>query len=185
MTAIVSALLGAEASPVSQEASDDFTLYPGGHNPGHFPKHLFVGSAGPNQNAKGMVGTFYRPEPGRFSQALDDTSKAAGFSECVARSLKEELGNMDAAQMRRPFDRGLVGRGKRKPQKDETPDMGQRLQRLRLRGHATAKRFAAREQRERRRQFGRPLDRRSHRRGPRSRRSLRVRRWHSTMRAMF
>ena len=109
-----------------------------------------------------MVGVLYRPESGPFAQARNHSSQEGGLSQSIARALNEQLGNMDIEKMLRAFDRGLVGRMKRKAQEYQATDIRQRLQGLRLRGHATAKRFASCEQGECRRQLGRFPDSRPH-----------------------
>src|SRR5271156_4438259 len=50
--------------------------------------------------------------------------------------------------MRRPVDRGFVGRVQRKSKKSESANAGQGLDRLSLRGHPTAKGFAASNERD-------------------------------------
>lgn len=70
-----------------------------------------------------MVGVLYRPESGPLAQAPDDASQEGGLSQSIARPLNEQLGNMDIEKMLRAFDRGLVGRMKRKAQEYQATNM--------------------------------------------------------------
>lgn len=105
-----------------------------------------------------MVRVFHRPESRPFPQALHYPSQERGPSEPIPRALNEQLGNSDVEKMFRAFDRRLFRRVQRKPQENQAANVRQRFECLRLGSHATAERFAAREQRKSRRQFCRPQD---------------------------
>ena len=95
-----------------------------------------------------MIGLLHDMQRRQASEAFHDRLEQAHFGETVARALQEQHRDPDVGKVRGPRDRRLARRVQRETQKGKSANAGQRRDRLRLRGHAAAERFAARDQRQ-------------------------------------
>ena len=95
-----------------------------------------------------MVGLLHQMQRRRLAQPLDDGFEQVKFRQRIARPLQEQHGDPDVGEMLRPVAGRFSRRVQRKAEEREPAHAGQRLDRLRLRRHAAAERFAARDQRQ-------------------------------------
>src|SRR5437879_9680235 len=93
-----------------------------------------------------VVPSLHKMQRRALAEPLDKGLEQFQVSELVTGALQEEHRNVDPREMLRARITGPPGRMQRKAKEDEPPHAGERLLRLRRRGHASAGRPAARHQ---------------------------------------
>src|SRR5882762_5838494 len=103
---------------------------------------------GRSRRMKGMVGIGEQPECGPSTDPINKSLEKIRVREFIARPLKEEHRNRHREQMLAPLSRWAPRLMKWKPEECEPTNALKRRFGMRLRGHASAERLSACEQRK-------------------------------------
>src|SRR5580698_11124281 len=95
-----------------------------------------------------MVGILQQFQGSALAQSLYDILQGLQVRECIARALKKQHRDFHLEEVLGALVRGAIGGMQRKGEECESSYAGERGERLRLGGHASAERPAARDERQ-------------------------------------
>src|SRR5439155_11494068 len=114
----------------------------------HFKPDLRILVSRARGDVKRVIGIVEESKRGTRAESLNQRIEEQQIRKLVASALQEQHRNSHVGKMRGALVGRLPRRVQRESDKDETADSRQWLRGLRLRGHAPAKGFASREQRD-------------------------------------
>src|SRR5439155_14387537 len=117
----------------------------------HFSSHVRIFASCTGRHMKGMVGLGKQFQCGARAELFDERLQQLRVGKLVPASLEKQHWNLHVEEMFAPLVRWSPGGMKREPKEGDAPDSRQWRCRLRLRRHAAAEGFAARNERKIRR----------------------------------